>query len=190
MQATTGSASPARDGASEARSRASPDARLRIAPHLHLPPPFLFVLLPRTKVDFDDLAKPRHSRYFVTAMSALPKLASYLRIEERAGFRIPQSRDDSGVDLRPNVFLVLIFPDSSEFRWVYEPPRLGSKLKSRYGDSWRVEDVLQSGVNMYTVDCRPQNLGRAGTRDLAHDLFERARKAMSPQERRRRRYLP
>jgi len=95
-----------------------------------------------------------------------------------------------GVDLRPNVFLVLIFPDSSEFRWVYEPPRIGSKLKSRYGDSWRVEDVLQSGVNMYTVDCRPQNLGRAGTRDLAHDLFERARKAMSPQERRRRRYLP
>ena len=83
MQATTGSASPARDGASEARSRASPDARLRIAPQLHLPPPFLFVLLPRTKVDFDDLAKPRHSRYFVTAMSALPKLASYLRIEER-----------------------------------------------------------------------------------------------------------
>ena len=91
------------------------------------------------------------------------------------------------MDFRPNVFLVLIFPDSSESRWVYEPPRPGSKVKSQYGDSWRVEEVFQSGVNTYTVDCRPQSLGRAVTRDLAHDLFERARKAMSPQKRRRRR---
>jgi hypothetical protein len=104
--------------------------------------------------------------------------------------RIPQSRDNGGVDLRPNVFVVLIFPDSSESRWVYEPPRLGSKVESQYGDSWRVEDVFQSGVSTYTVDCRPQSLGRAVVSDLAHDLLERARRAISPQERRRRQYLP
>ena len=51
-------------------------------------------------------------------------------------------------------------------------------------------DVVQSGVDMYTVDCRPLALGKPVKRDLAHDLFERARNAVSPQERRRRRYMP
>ena len=90
----------------------------------------------------------------------------------------------------PYVLLVVLFPDSSESRWVNEPPRLGSKLRSQYGDSWRVADVVQSGVSMYTVDCRTQNPGPAVTRDLARDLFDGARKTVRRRERRRREYLP
>ena len=90
---------------------------------------------------------------------------------------------------RPNVYLVLIFPDSNESRWASERPRVGSEIKSRLGNSWRVEEVLQSGTDVYTVHCGPA-LALLSPRDLAADLLERARKSVSPLERRRRRWIP
>jgi hypothetical protein len=90
---------------------------------------------------------------------------------------------------QPKVYLVLIFPDSNESRWASERPRVGSEIKSRLGNSWRVEEVLQSGTDVYTVHCGPP-LALPSPRDLAADLLERARKSVSPLERRRRRWIP
>jgi len=87
----------------------------------------------------------------------------------------------------PNVYLVLVFPDSTEGRWVWEPPRIGSEIKSRPGKNWRVEEVLESGADLYTVHCGPPPR-LASPRDLATDLLERARRSMSPLQRRRRRW--
>ena len=82
--------------------------------------------------------------------------------------------------MRPEVFLVLIFPDSSEFRWVDEPPRVGSEIRSQTGRRWRVEETLQSGVATYTVYCGAKQRGLGGTRDLATDLLDIARRALRP----------
>ena len=95
-----------------------------------------------------------------------------------------------GVALQPDVFLVLLFPDGSEFRWVSEPPRPGSGIRSSRGQSWRVEEVLQSGVRTYTVYCGAPRHGLAGARDLAADLLGRARKTVSSEKRTRRRFIP
>jgi hypothetical protein len=92
--------------------------------------------------------------------------------------------------MQPSVLLVLVFPDSSELRWVHELPKLGTEMESSFGQRWRVEEVLQSGVGMYTVHCGQRHPGLASARHLATDLLDRARKAVSVQERRRRRYFP
>lgn len=92
--------------------------------------------------------------------------------------------------MQRGVLLVLVFPDSSELRWVYEPPRLGSEMESSLGRRWRVEEVVRSGVGTYTVHCGPRHPGLAGARDLATDLLDKAKRAMSLEERRRRRYIP
>ena len=85
---------------------------------------------------------------------------------------------------RPDVYLVLIFPDSSESRWDWEPPRIGSEIKSRFGKNWRVEEVMQSGADVYTVHCGPSQ------QSLAADLLDRARETLSPRRRRGRERIP
>ena len=64
-----------------------------------------------------------------------------------------------GVNERPDVLVVLVLPDSTEARWVWERPRIGSEIKSRLGKKWRVEEVVQSGDNLYTVHCVPPSRG-------------------------------
>jgi hypothetical protein len=94
------------------------------------------------------------------------------------------------VDETPNTFLVLLFPDSSEFRWVHRAPRPGSRIRSRAGDVWTVSEVLRSGVDTYTVFCAVPREGLGGVRELAADLFARARETIrlhDPREERRRR---
>ena len=78
--------------------------------------------------------------------------------------------------MRLEVFL--IYPDSSEFRWVDEVPRVGSEIRSRTGQRWRVEETLQSGVTTYTVYCGAKSRGFGATLDLAADLLESARRAL------------
>jgi hypothetical protein len=80
--------------------------------------------------------------------------------------------------MRPDVFLVLIFPDSSEFRWVDDVPRVGSEIRSRTGQRWRVEETLQSGVATYTVYCGAKGRSLGATLDLAGDLLVSARRSL------------
>jgi hypothetical protein len=90
------------------------------------------------------------------------------------------------VSEQPDVFLVLIFPDSTESRWVWELPRIGSEMKSRLGKKWRVEEVMQSGTYVYTVHCGPPAHGLTAAQDLVADLLDRARDAASPTRLRKR----
>ncbi len=90
-----------------------------------------------------------------------------------------------GVSKQPKIHLVLIFPDSSEVRLVWKRPRVGGAIKSSLGKNWRVEEVLQSGTDVYTVRCGPRSHGVTGAQDLAADLLDRARQALSPGDRRR-----
>jgi hypothetical protein len=93
------------------------------------------------------------------------------------------------VDLRPNVFIVLMTPTSlPESRWVRHVPRVGSHIRDGAGTSWKVAEVLQSGVNVYTVVCEPARI--RDVRSMAVDLLHRARRTTSSTERQRRRYLP
>ena len=87
----------------------------------------------------------------------------------------------------PEVFLVLIYPDSaeSEFLWSDHVPRPGERHTSRRGDIWAVAEVLQSGAHTYTVHCEAPT-----RRHLASDLLARAVGSMVPRElRKRRKYL-
>jgi hypothetical protein len=93
------------------------------------------------------------------------------------------------VDETPNTFLVLLFPDSSEFRWVHRTPRLGSRIRSRAGDVWIVSEVLQSGADTYTVFCVAPREGLGGVRELAADLLARARESLRPHDPREERRL-
>ena len=91
----------------------------------------------------------------------------------------------------PDTFLVLVIPDSlPESRWVYGKPRVGARIEDGLGRSWRIADVLQSGVRTYTVVCEPTARGLGVVPELASELLDRARKAISVTERRRRRYTP
>jgi uncharacterized OB-fold protein len=36
---------------------------------------------------------------------------------------------------------------------VHKPPKRGSRVEDRHGDEWIVAEVLQSGVETYTVTC-------------------------------------
>lgn len=92
--------------------------------------------------------------------------------------------------LRPTVFVVLLFPDSRpESRWLHEAPRIGTLVYDTRGRGWRVTEVLQCGAALYTVVCEAPSHGIAGVHDLAADLLDRARKAISPTERRRKRHV-
>jgi hypothetical protein len=106
------------------------------------------------------------------------------------------------------VYAVLVFPDSTEARWLETIPTRGTRIRDRGGDSvwgstWVVDEVLQSGVDMYTVHCvsRSVYLGRFRerlddrTHDLPAELLEVARLTrdlVSEQlrARKRRKYLP
>jgi len=89
---------------------------------------------------------------------------------------------------QPNILIVLTIPTRlPESRWVYDLPKLGSTIEDRSGTKWRVAEVLRSGRSVYTVHCEPP---RGDARSFATDLLDRARKAASPAERRRRRYIP
>ncbi len=100
------------------------------------------------------------------------------------------------------VYCVLRFPDSAESRWFDKPPNPGQRLRSHGGDLywgqvWVVDEVLQSGRDMYTVFC----VGRDDYRDklrhgshgepgLATDLLEVVRRtAETASELRRRRKM-
>lgn len=82
------------------------------------------------------------------------------------------------LDDTPNTFLVLVFPDSSEFRWVHRTPRLGSRIRSRTGHVWTVSEVLRSGADTYTVFCVAPRHGLGDVRELAADLLARARESI------------
>jgi hypothetical protein len=92
---------------------------------------------------------------------------------------------------RSDVQLVLLIPDSSpEFQRATKPPRLGARIYDRLDRPFRVADVMQSGVDTYTIVCASPTRGIAAMPDLAVDLLDRVRKAISPTERRRRNFLP
>jgi hypothetical protein len=85
------------------------------------------------------------------------------------------------VDLRPTVLVVMIIPDSvPESLWVHERPHVGGRIRDSSGRAWRVAEVLQSGIDLYTVTCAPRAHGLGVMPDLAMDLFLRAREAASP----------
>ena len=48
---------------------------------------------------------------------------------------------------------VFLFHGSAEIRPVRNRPKRGGRVKSSRGDEWIVADVLQSGVDTYTVTC-------------------------------------
>jgi hypothetical protein len=88
---------------------------------------------------------------------------------------------------------VLVFPDSTETRWLDRVPTSGTRIRS-YGGSvlWGrpcvVDEVLRSGRNIYTVFLvdRRRNVRDAerSRRDLAADLLERARRTSETGEKR------
>lgn len=96
-------------------------------------------------------------------------------------------------------YCVLRFPDSTETRWLDRLPTPGMRIYSHqghffWGQRWVVEEVLQSGVDTYTVFCvgrdeyvdhlRHRSLGE---RDLAAELLELARRSSEAVTERRRR---
>jgi hypothetical protein len=106
------------------------------------------------------------------------------------------------------VHTVLVFPDSTETRWLRALPTPGTRIRDHGGDiywgrKWVVDEVLQSGVDTYTVHCVSQSeyLDRfrerhdLRTHDLSAELLEIARLTrdlVSEQlrARRKRNYLP
>jgi hypothetical protein len=104
-----------------------------------------------------------------------------------------RARIDSGV------FCVFMFPDSTESRWLEELPPRGTRVRSREGAVWIVDEVLQSGRETYTVHClarrayvRKLRDRATGDRDLAAELLEAARHTSEgvTERRHRRRYRP
>jgi len=95
------------------------------------------------------------------------------------------------------VHCVFLFPDSKESRLLVRQPTPGTRVRSRRGSVWVVDDVLQSGRDTYTVFCVPRRQYRDALRhksddrrDLAAVLLEAARHASgAATERRHRRKL-
>ncbi len=101
-----------------------------------------------------------------------PDASSDLRIEERELVFASLNRGiTSGVDLRPNVDGPDLSRTLSESGDDYEPPRLGSKVKSQCGDSWRVGGRVSERRKHVHGGLPSPSLGRAVTRDLAHGSF-------------------
>ena len=110
--------------------------------------------------------------------------------------------------LRPSVrsddavLCVLLFPDSAEYRWLNRLPAPGTRVRSRLGAAWIVDEVLQSGRETYTVFClsRRDYVDRLRHRSdrpsvLAGELMEAARHTSEIVTERKRRwklrhYLP
>jgi hypothetical protein len=115
------------------------------------------------------------------------------------------------------VYCVLVFadntesqrlvPETTETRWLDKVPTPGTRIRSRegwgyWGQTWVVDEVLQSGRDTYTVFCVGQSRyldklrNRPGLQpDLASELLEAARRTRETvaQGRRRwkyRRYIP
>jgi len=79
-------------------------------------------------------------------------------------------------DPSPQPRVVFLFPDSSDIRYMREPPAIGRRVRSEKGDIWTVAEVLKSGIQTYTVTCvAPPK----GVRDLVADLLELARNSIS-----------
>jgi hypothetical protein len=100
---------------------------------------------------------------------------------------------------RTGVYCVFRFPDSTESRWLEELPTPGTRVRSREGSRWVVDEVLQSGRETYTVHCVARRAYAKGLReraaderDLAAELLEVARHTSESvtERRHRRRYRP
>lgn len=63
--------------------------------------------------------------------------------------------------------IVIRFPGTTELWPLEEPPRRGQRIRNNRGDVCFVTDVLQSGINTYTVTC-------VGRRDFLDDLRQRS----------------
>jgi hypothetical protein len=101
------------------------------------------------------------------------------------------SRGESG-NLHRVVFR---FPDSAEVRELKRVPEPGSHVRSSTGEDWIVEEVLQSGIDTYTVFCvgrrefrEEAGLDTAAARDLADELVGLARRSLEAAAERRRRW--
>ena len=82
---------------------------------------------------------------------------------------------------KPSVRVLFFFPDdTSEIRYMREPPRLGRHVRSPEGAVWRVADVFHTGLDTYTVTCVEPPRHIRSVHDLAVDLLELARKSISP----------
>lgn len=87
----------------------------------------------------------------------------------------------------------LVFPRHTETRFVERLPGRGTVVVDRYGSSWIVIEVLQSGQRTYTVFAGPiakyrESLRREDGRiDLAAELLNVARQSLNVAGRARRR---
>jgi hypothetical protein len=99
------------------------------------------------------------------------------------------------------VCVVARLPDSIELGYCSRPPRRGQRVQSHSGKMWFVSDVLQSGLNTYTVVCSGPDVflgilrGPNSREDLAWELLSPARKPIRLQaekgrDKRRRGVLP
>jgi hypothetical protein len=84
---------------------------------------------------------------------------------------------------RGGIYAVLVFPHSTETRWLEGLPTPGTRIRDHRGKTWVVDEVLQSGLDTYTVHCvsRGEYLDRFRERRdfradvLAAELLEVAR---------------
>lgn len=94
-----------------------------------------------------------------------------------------------------------VFPTYTETRFLERLPTPGTLVRDRYGHSWIVTEVLQSGQRTYTVFAGPMTTYRESLRrgsggiDLAAELLNVARQSLNAAGRGRRRwrnrdYLP
>ena len=78
---------------------------------------------------------------------------------------------------RPRVYCVLLFPSSTESRWLDKVPTPGTRIRRDSGQRpVRVVEVLQSGRNTYTVVCGTREGPPDAPPLLAAELLERARR--------------
>lgn len=106
---------------------------------------------------------------------------------------------------RAGGYCVLVSPEFSEAAWLDRIPTRGTRLRRRgghefWGRTWVVDDVLQSGINTYTVflvDRRQyvRSMRQRSETDLAAELLELARRTRDTVDERRERwgrrdYLP
>ncbi len=114
---------------------------------------------------------------------------------------------------RPSTVL-FIFPDSREIRHLPEPPRVGSRVRSRHRSVWYVAQLIDNGSDTYVAICvglarvaaapqRPvghvsekarRDEREPSEKDPAADLLQRVKDVVSPRALRRRwqyrNYLP
>ena len=96
-----------------------------------------------------------------------------------------------------SVYCILVFPTSTEGRWLNRLPCPGTRLRNHgghvyWGRTFVVNEALQSGKHTYTVflvDRRQylQNLRERSSGDLAAELLELARRTNEAVEQARRR---